>query len=60
MNCLAVLLADVVNGADVGVIQGRCGLRFAPESVPERGVSGYLSGRNFRATKRWSRVSSAL
>src|SRR5216683_5546772 len=36
----AVLLADVVNGADVGMIQGRRGLRLTPEASQRLGVFG--------------------
>jgi hypothetical protein len=36
----AVLLADIVDGADVGVIQRRCGLRLAAESDQGLGIVG--------------------
>ena len=57
---LPVLLADVVNRADVGVVQCGRGLGFALKAGERLRVSGNLSGRNLRATKRCSRVSSAL
>jgi hypothetical protein len=31
-ECAAVLFADVVDSADVGMVQRRCGPRLAPES----------------------------
>ena len=49
---LAVLLADFIDGADVGMIQGGSGLRFALKSLQRLRVLGDISGRNFRATKR--------
>src|SRR3990172_5105075 len=39
----AVVLADVVNRADVGVVQRGRGLRFAPESLQGLAVPGKLS-----------------
>ena len=56
----AVLLADIVDGADVGVIQRRGGARLAAESGQGSGSSASSGDRNFNATKRSSRVSSAL
>ena len=50
---LPVLLANVVNRADVGMIQRRCSLRFAlkaGESLRDRGRPP--PGRNLRATNR--------
>ena len=41
---LAVLLADVVNGADVGVIQSGCSLGFALETGEGLRVSGDFAG----------------
>ena len=49
---LAVLLADVVDGADVRVIQRGSGLGFSLKTRQSLGISGDFSGRNFRATKR--------
>ena len=56
----AILLADVVHGADVLVIQGGCGARLAPESRQRVGVCGELGRQELSATGRWRRVSSAL
>ena len=56
----AVLLADIVDRADVGVIQRRCGPRLAAETGQGSGSSARSGDRNFSATKRCSRVSSAL
>jgi hypothetical protein len=39
---LAVLLADVVNGADVRVIERRCCLRFPPEPLERGRILGHL------------------
>src|SRR4029077_8538364 len=39
-ECLPVLFANVVNRADVGMIQCRCGLRFALETGECMRVSG--------------------
>ena len=50
---LALLLADVVNGADVGMVQRGSRLSFAPESLQSLAdLCATSSGRNFRATKR--------
>ena len=56
----AVLVANVVHSADIGMVQGRGSLRLALKTAEDLGFSGYFVGRNFKATKRWSRVSSAL
>ena len=45
---LAVLLADVVNGADVGMIQGGCGVRFAPEAAERLRIAGDLVGQKLQ------------
>ena len=42
---LAVLLADVVNGADVGMIQRGGGLRFALETLEGLRVTGDFVGQ---------------
>jgi hypothetical protein len=53
-----VLLTDVVDGADVRMIESRRGLRLTLETGEcLRATSG---GKNFNATKRCRRVSSAL
>ena len=40
----AVFLADVVNGADVGMVQSRRGLRFALETGESLGIAGHFIG----------------
>ena len=57
---VAVLLADLVNRADVGMIQRGRGPRFPPEALDACGSVANSGETNFRATKRWSRESSAL
>src|SRR5260370_34159220 len=57
---LLAVLADFVDGADIGMIESRC-----RASLPAKAFQGLRSrerssGRNFRATKRPSSVSSAL
>ena len=56
----AGLFADIVNGADVGVIERGGGLGFAAEAREGLGIFGDVIGKNLRATKRCRRVSSAL
>ena len=46
---LAVLLADVVDGADVWVIQSGCGLGFALESSQGLGIAGNFLGKKFES-----------
>ena len=41
---LVLLLAEIVDGDDVGVIQQGCGLRLAAEALPERLVLADLGG----------------
>ncbi len=48
MKALLVLLADVVNGADVGVVQGGGGLGFALEAAQGLRISGDLIGKEFQ------------
>src|SRR5579863_6827447 len=38
---LAILLADVINGADVGVVQGGSSLGFAAKAGESLGVTGH-------------------
>ena len=52
MKGLAVVLADVVDGADVGMVQRRGGAGFALEALQRLRSRASSSGRNFRATKR--------
>jgi hypothetical protein len=46
---LAFLLADVVNGADVRVIQCGCSLRFSAEPFQRSGVVEHFGGQEFQA-----------
>ncbi len=48
---LPILLANVVNSADVGMIQGRGGLRFAPETTQRLRVFGYFVGQKLERDK---------
>ena len=57
---VGLLLANLVDGADVGMVQRGSGAGFALEAARGLVDRGRLSGRNFRATKRPSFVSSAL
>ena len=56
---LPILFTDVVNRADIGMIQRR-GLGFVLKAGECLRVTGNLVGKNLRARKRCSRVSSAL
>ena len=44
---LAVLLADVVDGADVGMVEGGGGAGFAAEALQGLAVSGDIFGEEF-------------
>ena len=57
---LAVLFADFVNGADVGVVQRRCGLGLALKAA--RGIAdrGDFVGQELEGDKPVELVSSAL
>ena len=57
---LAVEFANIVDGANVRVVQGGGGAGLAQEAVDGLLIAGESSGRNFTATKRPRRVSSAL
>ena len=48
---LAVLLADFVNGADVGMVQGRGGLGFALKTGQSLRVSGDFLGQELQGHK---------
>ena len=48
---LAVLLANVVDGADVGVIQRGCGLGFALETGEGLRVTGNFLGQKLEGNK---------
>ena len=39
---MAVIVLDAVNGANVGMIEGRCGLSFALKTAERLGVAGNL------------------
>ena len=56
----ARLLADVVNRADVGMIQGGRGLGFAPKALEGLRIVGDVVGQEFERDKTASRMSSAL
>jgi hypothetical protein len=45
---LVALLADVVNRADVGMIQRRCGLSFAAEAAQRGRVAGHIFGKELQ------------
>ena len=57
---MAVLLADVVDGADVGVIESGGGLGLALKSCRGLRVPGDFVGKKFQRDKTARRVSSAL
>jgi hypothetical protein len=48
---LSVLLANVVNGADVGMIQGRGSLRFSPKTAQGLRVFGYFVRQKLERNK---------
>ena len=54
------MLVDVVDGADVGMIEGRGCLGFALESLQRMAVPGQLFGQELQGDGRSSLVSSAL
>ena len=56
----ALMFADFVNGADVGMIQGRSGTGLAAKTFECLRFPARSSGKNLSATKRPSWVSSAL
>ena len=47
----SVLLADVVNRADVGMVESRCGLGFTLKTGKSLGVFGYFIGQEFQSHK---------
>src|ERR1019366_1781691 len=59
-ECPAIFLADVVDGAGVGMVESGCRLASRWKRARAWGSRLTSSGRNFSATKRWRRVSSAL
>ena len=57
----AVLLIDLVDGANIGMIERGCCARLPTKTFSLLvGLRDSSSGRNLRATKRFNRVSSAL
>ena len=52
MNGAPVVLVDLVDGADVRMIERRRGARFAQEAAVERLVACRSAGRNLSATWR--------
>src|SRR3984893_13541471 len=48
---LAALLANVVNRADVGRVESRCGLGFPLKTGKSLGVFGYFIGQEFQSHK---------
>ena len=53
------VLAYLVHGANIGMIERRSSARFAFESFESLRIADNSSGRNFRATRLRSFVSSA-
>jgi hypothetical protein len=53
------VLLDRVHGADAGVVERRGRARLALEAFENRRIALHSSERNFTATRRPSRVSSA-
>ena len=51
MKVLPILLADVVDGADVGVVQRRRSLGFTLKTGERLGVSGNFFGQEFEGDK---------
>ena len=41
-------LVDIVDGANIRVIEGRCGARFALKAVQRLAVSGHFGGKKFQ------------
>src|SRR5713226_9791293 len=48
---LAALLADVVNRADIVMVESRRGLRFTLKTGKSLGVFGYFIGQEFQRNK---------
>src|ERR1700730_13485587 len=48
---VAALLANVVNRADVGMVESRRGLRFTLKTGKSLGVFGYFIGQEFQSHK---------
>jgi hypothetical protein len=56
----SVMLADVVNRANVGMVQGGSRLGLTLKAGQRLGISGNFVWQELRATKRCRRMSSAL
>jgi hypothetical protein len=56
----AVGIANVVDRADVGMVQGRSSTRFALEAVAQSAIISELVWQEFQGTKRPRRISWAL
>src|ERR1700674_262249 len=48
---LPILLANVVNRADVGMVESRCGLGFTLKTGKSLGVFGYFIGQEFQGNE---------
>ena len=57
---LALMFADFINRADVGMVECGRGTSFSTEPFKCLRISASSSGKNFNATKRPSSVFSAL
>ncbi len=47
----ALVLANFVNGADIGMVQGGGGSGFAPEALERLGVTRHIIGQEFQRNK---------
>ena len=56
----AVLRADPIDGAEMGMVEGGRGAGFAAKALERLGSLAVAAGRNFRVTRRPSSMSSAL
>jgi hypothetical protein len=45
---VAVLLADVVDGADIGVVQSGCGFGFTLKTGERQGIAGKIVGQKLK------------
>ncbi len=55
-----IVLANFVNGADVGMVEGRGGLAFALEAAERLRVVRHIVGQEFQGDKAAKVGSSAL
>ena len=51
INALAILLADIVNGADIGMVQGGGRLRFALKAGQRLRISRHVVGQELQGNK---------